>query len=385
MLEVTKEIKNGKRVAIIRTSDRLAFKTCRRKWDWTSHLRQNLEMQITADPLWLGSAMHYALEDFHGINLYGTPAMAIQAYAVAHQKKYPSRVPQDWQELLTLGVQMMEYYMVWLTGRDHLQTYVVAGKKQVEVSVHIPVPIDMLRGADKIRQKYDEVVYSMQFDRVTVDEHGALWLNEYKSAKVMSTTHFLTDPQITTYMWGMRQIYPKRPISGVVYQQHKKALPKPGRELANGSISVNAQQATSHRAYRKSLVDKYGDVNKAPADNIRFLNTLARQEGEHHDDFIRRDFIQRNPKSGESAAQQLLMEVSEMLDPDLFIYPNPTRMCIQHCSLMGPCVSLDDGGDWEGNLKDETVPRKENYWVLDSWRTALPDPTTFKPLKFLTA
>lgn len=381
--QVEKKIKDGKRIAVIRTSDRISFKSCRRKWDLMSHLRQNLEMRVTGDPLWLGSAMHYALEDYHGANKYGTPSKALQAYAAAYNKKMPKKLPEDWQELCKLGCDMMDYYLVWLTGRDPLQTYVVDGIKQVEVNVIIPVPIDLLRNAAEIRKQFDEVHYSMQFDRVHIDEHGALWLVEYKSAKIMSTTHFLTDPQVTTYMWGMRQIYPTRPIAGIVYQQHKKSLPKPGRELANGTISTNAQQATSHRAYRQSLIDKYKDVNKAPKDNIRFLNELARKEGEHHDDFIRRDFIHRNPKSAESAAQQILMEISDMLDPNLQIYPNPTRMCIQHCSLMGPCVSMDDGGDWKADLESETQPRTENYWEANHWRSALPDPAAFKGLNFI--
>ena len=109
----------GERVAVLRTSDRLAFKHCRRKWDWTSHLRNNLQTIVTADPLWTGSGMHYALEDYHGTNVYGSPAKAFMAYAEAYRLTYPKKVPPDWRDLAQLGHDMMEYYSdYWLIGRD---------------------------------------------------------------------------------------------------------------------------------------------------------------------------------------------------------------------------------------------------------------------------
>lgn len=367
-----------KRVAVIRTSDRIAFKSCRRKWDFSSHLRQNLGPIQTGDPLWLGSGVHFALEDFHSVNAYKSPDIAFQAFALAYNKKYPKKVPDDWEELCKLACEMMQYYKVWLIGRDPLKTYIHNGVPQVEVSVKIPIPIDALRNADVIRQHWDEIIYSLTFDRVSIDEHGALWLNEYKTAKQMATQHFLLDPQISAYLWAMEMYYDK-PVGGVVYQQHKKALPKPGRLLNNGSISTAQHQATTHRMYRQTLINKYGEQSsKWPQENVQYLNNLARQENEHADAFVRRDFITRNQHTGKSLAQHVLMEVADMLDPALQIYPNPGRMCTMMCSFEGPCVSKDDGGDWQEDLRLGYEERPRDY---DEWRECLPDPKTFTGLK----
>jgi hypothetical protein len=142
-----------KRVAVIRTSDRLSFKRCRRKWGWQSHLRHNLGPHQKASPLWLGSGIHFALEDFHGLRQFGgfprpdpsnyKVSQAFKAYVRATYKQSKETLPDDWQDLTELGVGMMDYYQFqWLKYRDPLTTLVVDGVPQVEVNFRIPVPFN---------------------------------------------------------------------------------------------------------------------------------------------------------------------------------------------------------------------------------------------------
>src|SRR6185436_15978480 len=72
-----------KRVAIVRTSDRSNFRRCRRRWNWSSHLRQALSPREHASPLWFGSGCHFAWEDFHGYHQYLHPRDAFRAYVKA--------------------------------------------------------------------------------------------------------------------------------------------------------------------------------------------------------------------------------------------------------------------------------------------------------------
>lgn len=374
----------GERVAVLRTSDRISFLGCRRKWAWNSHLRDNLQAIVAADPLWMGSGMHYALEDFHGANIYGTPAMAYQAYAKAYARTYPKKVPPDWKELCKLGAEMMDYYVLWLKGRDPLTTLVVDGIPQVEANIKVNVDMDLIKyyclgdmpKYERIRSVYDRVEYSMQLDRVVVDENGFAWILEYKSAKIIQTTHYQTDPQVSAYMWGADAAY-TIPVAGVIYQQHKKSLPHGGRILQNGSVSTAQNQSTTHRMYRETLIDVYGAVNKAPDANIKYLNSLALTENADADDYIRRDRIYRNAKTSEAESKKILQAAVDMLDPALPLYPNPTRNCAHMCSFLGPCVSLDDGSDFMHDLMLESEPRPEGY---DGWRGNLPDPSTFTGL-----
>jgi len=360
----------GKKIAkaIIRTSDRILFKRCRRRWAWQSHLRKNLGPKHRASPLWLGSGIHFALEDFHSTKLFPTAAAAFQGYVKASitqiRKKGVERLPEDLDELIILGTEMMEYYELWLTNRDPLQTYIHNGEPQVEVNFKIKVPWEP--GTYGL----DEVYYSGQIDRVIIDESGMLWLVEYKTAKAIQTSHYQTDPQVASYCWAASCIYDK-PIAGVIYQQHRKTLPKDPRILQSGTVSTAQNQITSHRAYRQALLNVYRDIRLAPEANIRYLDELADAEQPRFDPFIRRDYIFRNQHQIEAEGAKIMMEIMDMLNPDLNLYPNPTRGCAFECPYISACVSLDDGSDFEYELDLTTVNRETEY---DSWRKYLEVP-----------
>lgn len=375
-LEAVRDPSNP-RIAIIRTSDRITFKACRRRWGWSSHLRHNLGPISAISPLWFGSGIHFALEDFHGYNRFGHPKTAFMAYVdvrrkIANDTMNPDSLPDDIEELVELGKGMMDYYVLWLQQRANslLRTYWHNGEPQVEINFRFPIPWEPGRFG------LDEVYYSGTIDRVCIDEYGMLWPLDYKTAKIIQVLHYLTDPQINAYMWAAPHIYDK-PIGGFIYQQHRKAVPNPGKILVNGSISVAQNQGTTHLMYRQTLIDHYGEIGLAPVKNQEFLNDLARFESEMHDDYVRIDKINRNARNAESEGTKILMEIEDMLNPDLPLYPNPTRDCSGNfaCPFLSPCVSMDDGGDWRHELEMTTMPRDKEY---DSWRKQIVWPSDKK-------
>ena len=186
------------RTAVIRTSDRNAFRSCRRKWNWSSHLRQNLGPKQAAGPLWFGSGFHFAMEDFHGYRRFANPVDALQEYYRVTKADKPDAIPDDAEELFNMGKAMLDYYQKWLDARPRtFPTYYVDGKPQLEVNCRIKMPMDpaLLRSYG-----YDEAVYSLTIDKVVIDpDTDELWLVDYKTAKVFNTSHFQVDSQVTTY------------------------------------------------------------------------------------------------------------------------------------------------------------------------------------------
>lgn len=360
--EVVRDPSNP-RIAIIRTSDRITFKNCRRKWGWSSHLRHNLGPIQHADPLWFGTGFHFALEDFHGWNRFGHPVKAFEAWYKASLSHYENRVPEDHESLKELGIGMLNHYIIWLQQRKNslLKTYWFNGEPQVEVNFKFLIPGDWTRFG------YDEVYYSGTIDRMCIDEDELLWPVDYKTAKAIQVLHFLTDPQVGAYMWAAPHIYDK-PIGGFLYQQHLKSIPNPGRILKNGGVSIDQQQLTTYYYYRETLIETYGSVERSPEKNQDFLSQLMREETETQDRFVRIDKIYRNERSGQSEGAQILMELEDMLNPDLPLYPNPTRDCANFCSFLSPCVTMNDGGDWKHELNMTTIPREKKY---DGWREKL--------------
>lgn len=355
-----------KRIAHIRSSDRMGFKRCRRRWGWQSHMRENLAPIEAASPLWYGSGFHYAMEDFHGLKEWPSAVAAFEAYVkatYAQSRQTGKQLPYDWAELTVLGRGMVEYYTTtWLVARDPLKTFIWQGKPQVEVHARVPIPVTS--------PFYDEVNYVVTLDRVVEDDDGWLWIVDYKTAKRIQTQFFQTDPQISAYMWIASKMY-DRPIRGFIYQQHRKDVPVVPRLLGTGRLSTDRRQNTTHRHYRRSLINQYGAVDNAPVENVDFLNWLNEQEDDTRDRFVQRNRIYRNDYQIEAEGTKIVLEMAEMLNKDLPLYPNPTRECGHMCSFNSACVSMDDGSDWRAELRSGFTQKSRDF---DSWRKFLPKP-----------
>lgn len=314
--------------------------------------------------------MHFALEDFHGYNVYGSPVEAFKAYCAAtYSLKQHVAIPAMFHELKALGVGMMDYYLLWLSERDLYKTYWRDGIPQVEVRAHVEIPFNPK--SKYPTSPYDKAIYSVTIDRVVEDpEDGGLWLVDYKSAKSFAVLHFATDPQIGAYYWVAQHIYPDREVKGFIYQQHRKDTPQIPRVTAAGRLSTDKRQLITHASYRKVLVNIYGpDNQKWPSENLDMLNFLAKEEGPDMDKFVRRDKVYKNQYSFQTEGTKILMEVEDMLNPDLPLYPNPTRNCAYMCPFLHACVSMDDGSDYEYELELAHSSRAQEN---ELWRTRLP-------------
>ena len=180
---------------------------------------------------------------------------------------------------------------------------------------------------------------------------------------------------VTGNCWTASKIYPDREIAGVQYMQFKKDLPQMPKILASGKVSTDARMGTTHSLYKQRLLDMYGDIQKAPAENIRFLNALVHDEDDEGDKFVIRQQIERNAHQIAAQEAKVRMELEEMLNPDLPLYPNPTRDCSWQCPLQAACIAMDDGSDWERILEAYVGPVNSRDTTEDlRWQNHLPNP-----------
>ncbi len=343
---------------IIRTSNRVTFRRCRRKWAFQTPWKHGRTEKGQSVHLWMGTGFHYAMEDFHGYRVYTSAREAYEAYVEACQKTPDYQMPHDWEWGANLGADMASYYEEqWLVNRDPLHTLWVDGVPQVEITFHIILPFKAPDGR--------LVIYQGTIDRVCVDANGLLWLLDYKTAKLIVTGHLETDTQVSSYCWAGNTLFEK-PIAGLVYQQHKKVIPEVPRWLQSGRYSCNKDQKTTRLLYKEALLGLYGNVEAAPNDNILFLNYLAEQETELGDKFIQRDFTKRNKHQQEAEGEKICMESFDMVNPKTAMYPNPTRDCSWDCSMREVCIMMDDGSDWEYELNEITEPsvQEDTRWRL---------------------
>jgi hypothetical protein len=167
----------------------------------------------------------------------------------------------------------------------------------------------------------------------------------------------------------MQHVY-ERPVVGVIYMQYIKKTPELPKILSSGKVSTASTLATSASLYRKQLDRLYGSSTKAPMENVRFLTDLMIKEDEDGDRYIRREYIHRTTKMVDAEALKILLEMEDMLNPDLPLYPSPTRECARMCSVLGACLAFDNGEDWEGILADKFTARDQGPDRM--WRRRLP-------------
>jgi len=333
-----------------------------------SHLQQGLVLREQADYLWFGTGIHYALEDYHGLNLYGHPAMAFMAYVEASRRA--KILPGTWLEHQVLGVALMCYYVEqWLTDRDPLTTYEVDGIPQCEVNGVVDLGLRTEDGRD--------ILYGFTLDRISIDEYGRLWIVEYKTAKQVRFLNLDVDDQVTAYCWAAWKLY-RVPVAGVIYQQFRKTVPTLPKILATGKVSTDLRQPTSSSLYRKMLSDMYGSIEHAPQENILAYNRFCASEDEDKDRFIVRTREERTMRQLESFDLKVRMEIEDITNPNIALYPNPTWTCASMCPLQAACVAMDDGVDWHQIIDAYSRPTSDGLTQREKeqvrWRTQLPEP-----------
>lgn len=419
----------------IRTSGRRVFRRCLRKWGFQSSMRRNLTRTGAEQNInfWFGSAIHFPMEDFFGFNRFGDPRRAFQAYYDAFD---PVDRPTGSEIYYDLGLAMLSYFLewypkhnqamgfetVWLTENNMLAAPFTPGarpavEESFTLDLGLKVIVDIRTG--KIIREYNEgdvafnslhlelhvdpegkehhfyidgagcsievaivpICYHGTFDRIVVDKYGRWWILDYKTAKGADTNKLDTDDQISAYMWAAEQWYQHK-IHGFVYLQLTKDVAKPPRRLKNGALSTDKKQKTTYQLYREEVLKDYGAVNKAPGAIIEMLNHLAEQDTPEGDRFIRWDFITRSDAQKISTYNHIMAEARMMIDPDLYLFPNPTRDCIWDCPFRDICIAMDDGriNDAETMISQEYEERADhNESNHDDWQERIKWPDTPLP------
>jgi hypothetical protein len=120
-------------------------------------------------------------------------------------------------------------------------------------------------------------------------------------------------------------------------------------------------------------------VERSPQSNQDFLIGLMQKEDENRDRFVAREIITRNENQLQNEARKILLELEDMLNPELCLYPNPTRDCSRMCGFLPSCVAMDAGADWEEMLLARYAERDQAPDRF--WRRRLPSPERMKALR----
>ena len=333
---------------VIRSSDRKMFKCCRRAWDLGSRSRQNYEPVQPTQAFDFDKAMHEALALYYFPGMWEwnrevVIPMVLEGFIRSMQEQrdrclkrraLSAEEEQAWNEHLEIGESILVHYSEWAPATDRFEPIRVAP----DFEVNIPDPT--LPGQDLVAPGSTPVVpirYRGRFDALAMDGHDAYWIIEHRIGEAFADLDLLLlDEQSVAACWAWQIFCPGMRIAGVIYNELRKAVPVRLGATALPARSVLTQQGALKR--------------RTPPAQLRGLYRKAVQEPEKRieqqgNEFFRRTQIARSQNELESAGRQIALEVFEIADPQLRLYPNPVWENCSRCDYRQPCKAMYEGTD----------------------------------------
>lgn len=399
----------------IHASDRGSFKSCRRKWDWSSPMRMNLtpkpEEHGIVFPLWFGSGIHWALKHYYDPVLKRDPVEVFKTWWDVQMNG--GIITEDWLEtvldrnpkmmvdqvdrdLMVNGDEPSKPPQYIVKGLNYLLPTDMSAEQQDEFQMHYDLGIGMLNFYKKYAEKNDNFtviaaehtfsvpIYDFEKDceltaidirdgkekpvhlRGTQDalirdndteKYGIL---EHKSAIKIDEDYFIKldkDEQCTTYMFAGEvearvHDLPYKEIDFVLYNAIRKAFPRWPTITTRGDISIDrSKESTTVDMLMKTIDDMGMGDTWQEFEKLRAYVEYVRDAGDEQ--FVMRNMVRRNRHEIYSCGERVFLETKDMLN-DPSIYPNPTGnwSCLK-CIFRAPCIAKDDGSEWEWMLNEQ--------------------------------
>ena len=310
----------------LHTSDRTAFKRCRREWDFSATNRQNLEPVAPLDSIDLQKALHAALAMYYFPGMWEWDRAIVQP--LVHQaldrslRGQAERVAdnQSLPELLDHGHALLDAYAAWAPTVDHFTPI------RVETDFEVNIPDPAQPGVNLLTPAGDEVRFSGRLDLLVIDSDDAYWVVQHRLVTDSWADHDVLqlDETSIAWAWAWPQFYLGMQISGTVYNEiHADA-----GEL---STPVPAPEGRLHVGHRRM----YARSGTVSGERLHAEGT----------DAFRRTRILRSEAELAAASANLAAEVIAATSPDLQVYPSPGPEVCSRCLYRAPCLLVNQGQD----------------------------------------
>lgn len=319
---------------------------------------------VTPKPLEFGTAMHAAWATYYDPDLWHIPRTEIvdlmlsEFLKVVNEQKsryldlkqdLPYELEEEFNERVELGTEMIKHYCRWAPTVDNFTP--------VKVEVEFEVPIKNPGTGAELRCECHgwPVVYQGRLDGIVRDQFGYYWVLEHKTAGQLQPTTFLPlDDQVGSYAWAMRELGLQ--VRGIIYNEALKDWPEPPKRLKSPRLgrnySVNKNQRTTYEIYLQTLIDAGEDISLY-TEILEYLKELGNP-------FFRRSAVHRSDRELDDIGRRIYLETLDIIDPNLRIYPNPSRINCNGCSFREPCIMKQEGSDYDFILRELYVLREES-------------------------
>lgn len=397
-MELTEYIEKGL-VHSIHTSERKAFRSCRRRWNWTN--REMYYPRVTPAPLEFGVAFHAAMEKYYDPRTWEQDLRIKQSLAMVQFKQVCDEqlknyaklngepdvsIREEYENRLTLGLHMIKYYT------ENVSRYTDVGFTPVEVEVPFEIAIlgpdgsaiwckcdicarrwakfdaefDVTDPVDMLNWPGLPVTYGGRLDMLAVDELGRYWIYDWKTTSRIldedAESSFLTlDDQISSYIWALRSLGYN--VAGFVYVEIRKAYPAPPKELTRlykgRKYSTSKTEFATPEQYMK-FVEENDPLAYAQGFYDEHIGWL-KSEGPR---FHQRHQVHKNKHEVESAGYNIWLEAQDITGNPR-VYPQPGRFSCNTCSYKQPCIGMNQGEDYRYTLDTMFEKREKHYYEIE--------------------
>jgi hypothetical protein len=313
----------------IHVSDVRLFKKCRLAWNWGSPLRMGLRKSLPDSNLWVGTAVHAALDLYyshertlsadakmpHDWLLEWVPGEIARLRTVLGPERY-LQVRDRFAENVDEAQSLLTQYGDWCIVNDHFDV------QATEMEFRLPI----CNGTADFAGRLDGVV---------TDEKGKVWVSEFKTTAMEWDYDYLPiDEQKLGYSAVLRRMFES--YGGIMYTFIHKRAPTQLRVLKSGRLSFARARITYTEALRQIR-----DNGLSAADYQLELRELLDQPNP----FVTRVWLTDDRSTLYNWWRGLEAVAREMLDPEIPIYPSPNMMGCRMCSFREPCFMRAMGED----------------------------------------
>jgi hypothetical protein len=346
----------------IHISDVRQFKGCRRKWNWASPLRRNLEPAVPYMPFFTGRAIHHCLENYYRS---GTPMLKSLGLFLSNEKQqmgnlWPAEEVKV-QEQIDLMIAMLQHYEQWVA---HMaiegSRFNDANLEFIALETEFTVPIRNHRG-----RKSPKVALSGRMDGVVrLKDDGSVWLWETKTTRSIQelSRSLVNDPQAGAYMLAAMELFDVKP-SGVLYNMLRKKAPTVPEVVKGGLLTRRKNIDTTAQAYMASIRELHPDWDQSTI--LEYYGEILQTLIDEGNQFFARVPIRRTMTELNELAKNLWTVAMEMTDPKIPLYPNESWLNCNFCHFRAPCLAMNAGLDYEFLISQEYQKRAKSV----SWRT----------------
>ena len=345
----------------IHVSDMKAFLECRRKWNWSSILRGNLERKMVYAPFFTGRLVHYCLQVYYEQGIL--PSESLPRWVNQEVSKMATVGPlwpveQDTiDEQVSLAEGILDHYVMW--ARSERGPWADRNLEFIALETEFSVPLRTANGRSS-----PKVYLGGRFDGlVRRKDNGTFWLLETKTTRSVKELldSLENEFQPGVYIYATRELM-GWPVSGVLYNILRKKVPTTPRLLNNGMLSQDKRIDTTAVHYLQAIREAHPDLDE---DEITALygDMLNHLMSDMENPFFARVAIRRTPKEIDQLAEDVWRIALDMTKPNIHIYPYPDWFKCKRCAFRAPCLAMNAGVDYELILQSEY--RTRGTWDVE--------------------